>query len=63
MIAEKINSVVAVLGDLGGHVPSEVWHILSCARKELRDAAEQAKEMEARFSPAQLRDDEGCAHG
>ena len=47
MIAEKIYSVVAAIGDLAGKVPNDAWEVLSCARRELRDAAEQAATMES----------------
>ena len=48
MIAEKITSCVAKLGDLAGKVSPEVRETLSCVRRELRDAAEQAEAMEGR---------------
>jgi hypothetical protein len=50
MIAEKITGALAVLGDLAGRVTPEVWEVLHCALRELRDAADQAGVLEGRVT-------------
>jgi hypothetical protein len=46
MIAEKINSAAAALGELAGKVTPEVWETLSGVRRVLFGAAEQTEAME-----------------
>jgi hypothetical protein len=54
MIAEKITGALAALGDLAGRVTPEVWEVLHCALRELRDAADQTKALEDRVTAETL---------
>ena len=50
MIAEKVITVIAALGECAGRVSPEVWEILSSSRRTLRDAAEQAEALESNLT-------------
>jgi len=52
MLKAKIENVAARLGELAGRVDEETWDVLRNARAELKDAAEQAGNLETVFAPA-----------
>lgn len=58
MIAEKIDAVVIALNGLAGEIPAEQWDVISSAQRELRDASEQASQLEKHATVAK-----GDTHG
>lgn len=54
MISKKIDGVIIAMNDLAGQVSTEVWEIISCAQRELRDASEQASHLEQTITMADL---------
>jgi len=60
MISEKIKGAIVAINGLAGKVPTEAWEILSCAQRELKDAADQARRIENRVT---LTDLEGASNG
>lgn len=47
MLQQKIDSVVATLGELGGAVSEEAWEKIQAARRELADAGDIAGHLES----------------
>jgi hypothetical protein len=56
MIAEKITSAVAALGELAGKVTPEAWETVSAARRVLRGAADQVEAVEEHITMDMLND-------
>lgn len=61
MIEEKIYSVIIRLSELAGNIPHSQWEIISAAQNELRDAAEQVKNLENNVPIIDLQ--KGDTHG
>lgn len=54
MISDELNSINEALGKILGKVSPEAAEILRKARRNLDDAADQAREMEARMCPGEV---------
>ncbi|WP_028574332.1 hypothetical protein [Desulfonatronovibrio hydrogenovorans] len=51
MLYEKIMGASKALGALGGQVEENHWQLIRLVKKELLDAADQARELEGGLGP------------